>query len=169
MQDITQEEILFIKEQLGRPAEGLKEIVYRNSNLLPVVLRVTSIVRGRPFPNMYWLSDKSLCKEIDKIESHGFIKELENVIIPEDSKLKAKIDQDHHLYIEKRWSYFLLEHDLKNVLPVYQQSLKSKGIGGLSKFDRVRCLHMHYAHYLADDNAIGALLEDKFNLKQYIS
>ena len=169
MQDVTEEEILFIKEQLGRPPEGLKEIVFRNSNQLPVVLRVTSIVRGKPFPNMYWLSDKSLCKAIDKIESHGFVKELENVIIPEDSKLKKRIDQDHRLYIEKRWKYFVLEHDLDNVLPVYQQSLKSKGIGGLSKFDRVRCLHMHYAHYLVDGNSIGSLLEEKFNLKQYIS
>ena len=169
MLEIREEEILFIKEQLGRPPEGLKEIVFRDSKNNPVVLRVTSIVRGKPFPNMYWLSDKALCKAIDKIESHGFVKELENIIIPNDSDLKDKIDKDHRLYIEKRWKYFLEEHELNNVLPVYQESLRAKGIGGLSKFDRVRCLHMHYAHYLVDGNTIGTLLEEKFNLRQYIS
>jgi uncharacterized protein len=168
MRDITEQEILFIQNQLGRPPEGLKEIVYRCSNNNPVVLRVTSMVRGKPFPNMYWLSDKNLCKAIDKIESHGFVKELENIIIPENDELRDKLVHNHKQYIDKRWNYFLAEHDHENILPVYLESLKSKGIGGLSKFERVRCLHMHYAHYLVDGNAVGELIEEKFNLKQYI-
>jgi uncharacterized protein len=169
MKIISENEKLIIEEQLGRPPEGLQEIVYRDSKKAPVVLRVTSIVRGKPFPNMYWLSDKTLCKAIDKIESHGFVKELENLVIPFDEELKMKLKQNHLQYIEKRWSYFVKEHNLDSILPVYQDSLKEKGIGGLSKFDRVRCLHMHYAHYLVDGNSIGELLEEKFNLRQYIS
>jgi uncharacterized protein len=168
MNPITEKELLFIQEQLGRPPEGLQEIVYRDSKKRPVVLRVTSIVRGKPFPNMYWLSDKNLCKAIDKIESHGFVKELENSIIPDDETLKEMLIKNHSQYIQKRWNYFTKEHDLESILPVYQESLKTKGIGGLSKFDRVRCLHMHYAHYLVDGNSIGELLEQEFNLIQYI-
>ncbi|MBT7609262.1 MAG: DUF501 domain-containing protein [Bacteriovoracaceae bacterium] len=169
MSDITEQEIKFIQKQLGRPPEGLQEIVYRDSKKDPVVLRVTSIVRGKPFPNMYWLSDKSLCKAIDKIESHGFVKELENIIIPQNEILKEKINLNHQQYIQKRWNYFIAEHNIKTILPAYVESLKTKGIGGLSKFKRVRCLHMHYAHYLVDGNSIGELLEEKFNLAQHIS
>ena len=165
---ITDTEIEMITQQLGREPVGMKEILIRNKLGHPVVIRVGAINNGKPFPNMYWLSDRKICKEIDHIESRGFVKELENNIIPNNPDLIQSLVEDHKKYIAKRWKYFEQEYELDSIEEVYKQALKEKGIGGLMKFDRVRCLHMHYAHYLVDGNSIGQLIEEKFHLKQHI-
>jgi hypothetical protein len=41
------------------------------------------------------------------------------------------------------------------------------GIGGIAQWDKVRCLHMQYAHWLAEgDNVIGERLEQEFELSR---
>ncbi|HIC96436.1 TPA: DUF501 domain-containing protein, partial [Candidatus Bipolaricaulota bacterium] len=39
-------------------------------------------------------------------------------------------------------------------------------IGGLADWDKVKCLHLHYAHHLARGNIVGRWVEDRFSLKE---
>lgn len=166
--EVSQEDWLIVKELLGREPEGLREVMVRNDQGVPAVVRVASMNRTKPFPNMYWLTDKKICKAIDQIESTGFVKTLENEIIPQDPELQQQLIKDHQNYIDKRWKYFEQEFDLNEISDLYKNALKTKGIGGLMKYTRVRCLHMHFAHYLVDGNAIGHLIDEKFELKKLL-
>jgi hypothetical protein len=40
------------------------------------------------------------------------------------------------------------------------------GIGGINSWDKVRCLHMQYAHHLAGDNLVGQRLDAEFKLNE---
>ncbi len=165
---ISEDEKQVVAKQIGRWPKGIREVSFKDSKGMPLVVRVSSIIEGKPSPNMYWLTDKKLCKVIDHIEAKGIIKELENNIIPSSPELLSSLKSEHYHYIQKRWDYFCKEYDTDLISTTYCETLKTKGIGGLSKFNRVRCLHMHYAHHLIDHNSIGAWLEDQFQLSQHI-
>lgn len=165
---ISNEDLNIITQQLGREPEGVQEIPIRGKDGRPVVIRVRSMVRGKPFPNLFWLTDPILKKEIDKVEATGIIKNLENEILKADEEFKSRLIQDHKNYIELRLKYMQEEEDLKDLCPEYLEALKTKGIGGLSDYSRVRCLHMHFAHYLVSGNSVGEWLENRFSLKEYL-
>ncbi|TNF31864.1 MAG: DUF501 domain-containing protein [Deltaproteobacteria bacterium] len=165
---ISNEDLNTITQQLGREPEGVQEIPIRGKDGRPVVIRVRSMVRGKPFPNLFWLTDPILKKEIDKVEATGLIKNLENEILKADEDFKNRLIQDHINYIELRLKYMQEEEDLKDLRPEYLEALKTKGIGGLSDYSRVRCLHMHFAHYLVSGNSVGEWLENRFSLKEYL-
>ncbi|TNE98802.1 MAG: DUF501 domain-containing protein [Deltaproteobacteria bacterium] len=165
---ISNEDLNTITQQLGREPEGVQEIPIRGKDGRPVVIRVRSMVRGKPFPNLFWLTDPILKKEIDKVEATGLIKNLENEILKADDDFKNRLIQDHKNYIELRLKYMQEEEDLKDLRPEYLEALKTKGIGGLSDYSRVRCLHMHFAHYLVSGNSVGEWLENRFSLKEYL-
>lgn len=165
---VTNEDIQTITEQLGRGPEGVQEIPVRGSDGRPIVIRVRGMVRGKPFPSLFWLTDPILKKAIDKIEATGIIKELENTILNENLELKERLVQDHKNYIKLRLEHLEKEEDLSSIRPEFLEALKSKGIGGLSDYTRVRCLHMHYAHYLASGNCIGEWVEEKFSLRNLL-
>jgi uncharacterized protein len=165
---ISNEDLNTITQQLGREPEGVQEIPIRGKDGRPVVIRVRSMVRGKPFPNLFWLTDPILKKEIDKVEATGLIKNLENEILKADEEFKSRLIQDHKNYIELRLKYMQEEEDLKDLRPEYLEALKTKGIGGLSDYSRVRCLHMHFAHYLVSGNSVGEWLENRFSLKEYL-
>ncbi len=165
---ISNEDLEIITQQLGRVPEGVQEIPIRGKDGRPVVIRVRSMVRGKPFPNLYWLTDPILKKEIDKLEASGIIKNLENVILKEDESFKDQLIQDHKNYIKLRLIHMKDEEDVENIKPEYLEALKSKGIGGLSDYTRVRCLHMHYAHYLVSGNSVGEWLENNYSLRNFL-
>jgi hypothetical protein len=165
---VSSEDIQTISEQLGRTPEGVEDIPVRGNDGRPIVIRVRAIVRGRPFPSLYWLTDPILKKEIDKLEASGIIKELENNLLPENPELKERLVQDHKSYIQSRLNYLEGEEDLDKIKEEYLKALKEKGIGGLSDYTRVRCLHMHYAHFLVESNCIGEWLEDRYSLKKFL-
>jgi hypothetical protein len=43
-------------------------------------------------------------------------------------------------------------------------AFKERGIGGLQDWDRVKCLHMHYAHHLVRENVIGQWIAERFKI-----
>ncbi|MCO4795462.1 MAG: DUF501 domain-containing protein [Bacteriovoracaceae bacterium] len=165
---VTTQDLEIISEQLGRKPDGVCEISVRGKDQRPIVIRVSPIVRGKPFPNLFWLTDPIIKKEIDKIESSGLIKTLENELIPNDIDLKEKLISDHKRYIKLRMNYIEADSQLEDVSPVYIEALKTKGVGGLSDYSRVRCLHMHFAHYLVDGNCIGEWIDKKYDISRLL-
>lgn len=112
--------------------------------------------RPTPFPTLYWLAEIELIKHISHVERDGWIKRFE-ARIAEDPELTARMRDDHQRYIAQRWE--LLEEADREAAE--RLELKVRGIGGLLDHGKIKCLHLHYAHHLADRNTVGELLEQE--------
>lgn len=162
MNIVSNEDFQTIGQQLGRRPEGLQYVCVRDANKIPVVIKVAPIVKNKPFPSLYWLAHKELSKEIDHLESTGLIKELEEKIIPQDPVFLKQLIEAHQLYAQERYKELLKTPGYQQLPSSYIENLKTRGIGGLADFTRVRCLHMHYAHHLVSDNPVGQYLDQNF-------
>ncbi|MEM8884826.1 MAG: DUF501 domain-containing protein [Planctomycetota bacterium] len=116
--------------------------------------------RPTPFPTLYWLAGEALVKHISHVEREGWIKRLEAEIAA-DPELTAAFRADHARYIEQRWA--LLDEEDRALVRRFdmEADLRERGIGGLLDFGKIKCLHLQYAHHLADANTVGRLLEER--------
>ncbi len=166
---ISENDLRIIEESLGRTPRGVRKVCVRDKTGSPVVITVDPIVNARPFPTYYWLVHKKLVKEISKIESYSFIRYLEKDVIAKNTELQHCLRRDTNRYRQQRWQALALLQEYSSINKKYKNLLKRVGIGGIRDTTKVRCLHMHYAHYLIDDNIIGQILEEEFYLSQWIS
>ena len=160
---VTQQQITMVREQIGREPEGLMEVVATSKSGTPLSLRMRSLVNDVPFPTLYWLSSKELCKAIGQIEGRGWVKQIE-ARLQEDDALREEYLADQNRYVKTRWDMMLPEDKTRIEELGFTDMFDRYGIGGISQWDKVRCLHMQFAHYLADGNVIGRLLDQEFQL-----
>lgn len=147
-----------IAERLGREPRGLREVAVADGEGAPVVIRVASVVEGRPFPTLYWLIDPAINYRIDRAEAGGTIAELQ-ARVDADPALQAAMASDHRRHIERRES-FLSDSEREHLNATGQwPAIRERGIGGIADFTRIRCLHTWYAAHLVEANAVGSLLE----------
>lgn len=125
---------------LGRRPMGAYEVVVRRADGDPVVLRNEPLLPdGTPMPTRYWLCDPGLRSAIGTIESEGGIDAVEAAL-----GLHV-IAVTHDAYAAERDT--ALPVDLEGPRP-------SGGVGGTRV--GVKCLHAHYAHWLAGgDDPVG--------------
>ena len=124
-----------------------------------MVIRVASLVDDKPFPTLFWLLDPDLCYRIDQLEASGLIKQLQQRI-DQDTAVQAAMGNDHRAHIQLREDYMSPQvrqrlHELG-----FSEVLKSKGIGGIADYSRIRCLHTWYGAHLVVPNTVGAMLDD---------
>lgn len=156
MEPVSLEDRRIITHQLGRRPRGLMGISNRCVHGYPQVVIVYPLLEGKPFPTMYWLTCPFLFRKIASLEAAGTIRLFEERIHA-DRELAERLVRAHRSYIEQR--RLLLSHeDLayleeKRMLP----ALMERGVGGITDFSRVKCLHLHVAHALAEDNPIGKM------------
>ena len=161
---MTPQELAQVEGLLGRPPRGAVSIAVRDAAAGAAVVTVDPLAAGAPFPTTYWLVHRNLCKEIAKIESASFIKRLEREIAGDESLRRRLVESNVH-YRSVRSRLMDSLHGPEALTGHYGQALNRVGIGGLKNFARVRCLHMHYAHFLTGGpNPVGAILEDRFGL-----
>lgn len=126
--------------QLGREPRGEFEVVVRRSDGDPAVLRNAPLLPdGTPMPTLYWLCDPALRAAIGTIESEGGVDRAEAEIGLE------VVDVVHAAYAAER------DDELRDATggPV-----PTGGVGGTRV--GVKCLHAHYAHWLAGgDDPVG--------------
>ncbi|MFN2327306.1 MAG: DUF501 domain-containing protein [Chromatocurvus sp.] len=147
-----------ITQRLGREPRGLREVTVVDAEAAPVVIRVASVVDGRPFPTLYWLIDPALNYRIDRAEARGTIAELQ-ARVDADPALQAAMARDHRRHIERR-EFFLSDTERAHLDETGQWSaIRERGIGGIADFTRIRCLHTWYAAHLVVANTVGSLLE----------
>ncbi len=165
--NIDPQQFAIIREQLGREPRGLVGIAASSKTSVPLVLQMRSLVDDQPFPTLYWLCSKDLCKAIGQIEGQGWIKDIE-ARLQEDTQLRHTYLQDQQRYVAQRWQAMhpadrqrIEEKNLSSLFDRY-------GIGGITQWDKLRCLHMQYAHHLADGNCIGALMDETFALNKRV-
>jgi hypothetical protein len=151
-------EYIIVEQLLGRKPRGLEAIQVYNSDGEPSVIRVASMVDGKPFPTLFWLVDKALCYWLDQLESAGMIAQLQQQI-DHDKQLQQALRDDHKSYIEQREHY--MSAKIKKALQAanYYDGLSKRGVGGIANFGRIRCLHTFYAAHLVQPNTVGRLLE----------
>ncbi|TVQ67689.1 MAG: DUF501 domain-containing protein [Oceanospirillales bacterium] len=154
-----------ITRQLGRKPRGIAAIAHATDEGVPVVLQMRSLVANKPFPTLYWLCSQDLDKAIARIESTGWIKALEAELL-EDEALRQQYHQQQADYVARRWELMSADDKQKIEAQGFTELFNTLGIGGISQWDKVRCLHMQYAHHLVADNLVGKRLDEEFGLNQ---
>lgn len=150
--------VAIIAGLLGREPRGLEEVTVVDANDQPMVIRVCSLVEGKPFPNLFWLVDAALVYKIDGDEARGLIRELQYQV-DNTPKLQRGMIEDHNLFIALRNDYMTASVKQQLQGRNFYEVLQRRGIGGIEDFGRIRCLHTWYASHLVVPNTIGCLVD----------
>jgi len=143
--------------QLGRQRRGLIEVAVRCEHGYPQAIRVYPLLDGQPFPTLFWLTCPFLCRAISQLESVGWIRRVES-LPSRDGELKRRVGKAHQAYIKERYELLSAEDRAGLADVAVARSLLGKGIGGISDFRYIKCLHVHVAHALARANPVGEIV-----------
>ena len=126
-------EVSEVAELLGRPPRAPFEVVVTDAGGRPVVIRNAPILDdGTPMPTRYWLVGAPERQAVSRLESEGGVRAAEAAVDPDE------LDEAHHRYAAER------DADLP---PGWHGPRPTGGVGGTGR--GVKCLHAHYAWYLA--------------------
>lgn len=150
----TSAQLDIIEQQLGRKPRGLAGIAVASAEGVPLVLQMRSLVDDQPFPTLYWLSCPRLYKAIAKLETEGWVKKLEQELASDPAFREAYLANQQQ-YVARRWSEMSGGDKARIEELGFHDLFDLYGIGGIAQWDKIRCLHMNYAHYLVDGNVVG--------------
>jgi hypothetical protein len=129
---------------LGREPAGDYEVVVRNADGEPVVIRNAPLLHdGTPMPTLYWLVGTAEQRAVSQLESRGGVRQAEAEVDPD------ALQRTHAAYARERDAL---------IDPGHTGPRPSGGVGGTRK--GVKCLHAHYAYYLVQGkDPVGAWVE----------
>ena len=136
----------------------------------PTVLRLYPLrldPKGRgsnepvPWVNLYFLVCPHLINTVGRLEHDGLIEKFDD-ILEHDSVMASLYTRDHDSYATERWELLTPEDKEYCVQKHYDTVLKESGICGMQYKRRIKCLHAHYAHYLATggQTLVGSWIAD---------
>jgi hypothetical protein len=133
---VTSDDLVAVAQLLGREPSGDFDVVVRDDSGEPVVIRNAPFMHdGTPMPTRYWLVGADVSRRVSQIESHGGVRAAEAAVDP--VALKAA----HERYAAERSGDIPAQHEGPR---------PSGGVGGTRT--GVKCLHAHYAYFLAGGN-----------------
>ena len=138
--DRTVDDLERVEQLLGRPPAGAFDVVVRDESGDPVVIRNAPLLKdGRPMPTRYWLVGELARRGVDRLESQGGVR-----------RAAAEVDADELAAAHSRYA-----KERNAALPAgHAGPVPSAGVGGTRQ--GVKCLHAHYAWYLAGgDDPVG--------------
>lgn len=122
-----------VRELLGREPQGGYEVVVRDADGDPVVLRNAPFLDdGTPMPTRYWLVSPEEIRRIGRLESAGGVDAAE-----------AAVDPDELAFAHARYA---AERDAE--IPAGHTGPRPAG-GVAGTREGVKCLHAHWAWHLA--------------------
>lgn len=126
---------------LGREPAADFDVVVRDAAGAPVVIRNEPLTRdGTPMPTRYWLVDPETNAAVARLESTGGVRAAEQAVDP------GELRRAHDAYRAERDA----------ALPARRDGPRPHGGVGGTRVG-VKCLHAHYAYYLAGgDDPVGA-------------
>jgi uncharacterized protein len=138
----TDDDRVIVELQLGRPARGSWTVARRCHLGVPMVIENhPKLDDGAPFPTLFWLTCPILVKRASALEASGYMAELTEELGHDDG-LRARLVAALDRYRDRR-----------NAHEVIADAGAPPGGGP----DRVKCLHAHIAHEIADaPNPVGA-------------
>lgn len=154
--------LTLIADRLGREPRGLRAVAVWDERGEPMVIRVASLVEGKPFPTLYWLIDPVLSLRLDRDEAGGLIAKIQDEV-DSSERLREQLVSDHRHHISLRESFLNGEERASLHANGLWGALANRGIGGIGNFDRVRCLHTWYASHLVVPNTVGQLVDEYWN------
>ena len=152
----------YIEQQLGRSPRGLRAIAAFNGRGQPAVIRVASVVDGKPFPTLFWLIDPALNLAIDRLEAAGTIAHWQSDVAASVS-LREQMARDHRAHQQLRNRFLTTEERGFLAAAGMLDALDQRGIGGIADPDRIRCLHTWDAAHCVQPNVIGARVDAVLN------
>lgn len=160
-----------ITGQLGRQPRNLWGVAVRCPAGNPRVIVTHPVfyhdgVFPEIFPTLYWLTCPRLVKEISRLEGSGAIEEIQREIYA-DPVLKAELMEAHRRYAAGRAALVndVTLASLREDYPAQYDVLLHSGVGGIMD-EGIKCLHTHYADYLASGaNPIGRLVAGRLGEK----
>jgi uncharacterized protein len=137
----TDKDEYVVAAQLGRPTRGRWTVARRCHLGVPMVIEnAPRLEDGSPFPTLFWLTCPILVKRVSKLESDGRMAEMTERL--RDRGLRARLEDAIERYVKRRDGH---------------EVLNDSGAPPGGGPDRVKCLHAHMAHELADGpNPVGA-------------
>lgn len=136
-----------VEELLGRQPMGAFEVVVRNGEGDPVVLKNHPVLAdGRPMPTLYWLCGERESMLIGRLEAMKGVRRAEA-----DLGLEV-INASHDRYCAERDAIL----EASGVEPTHRPT---GGVGGTR--NGVKCLHAHYGYWLAGgEDPVGQWVHD---------
>ena len=136
-----------VRDQLGREPTTAFTVAARCTGGHPLVIRNAPIdAAGAPFPTTYWLTCPEAVRAVSRVESGGWIGRL-NERERDDDRFRGALERAHASYSADR------AEDL-------EAARHWGGVAGTRT--GVKCLHAHYAHYLAGgDDPVGAWVAER--------
>lgn len=133
-------EVVAVARLLGRAPQGDFEVVVRDREGGPVVIRNAPLLDdGTPMPTRYWLVGPAESVAVGRLEAAGGVKAAQAELDP------AGIADAHRRYAAERDAQLPAGH---------AGPRPSGGVGGTRQ--GVKCLHAHYAWFLAGgDDPVG--------------
>jgi uncharacterized protein len=140
------DDLVRVRELLGREPRGAFEVVVRDDRGDPVVIRNAPLLDdGTPMPTRYWLVGVEAARAVGRLESAGGVEGAQAAV--DDDALEAA----HHCYAAERDAEIPGDHTGPR---------PSGGVGGTRT--GVKCLHAHYAWHLAGgDDPVGRWVADE--------
>jgi uncharacterized protein len=141
----SEHDVAVLTKLLGRPPRAGFEVVVRDREGAPVVIRNAPLLDdGTPMPTRYWLVDPDLSLRIARLESGGGVRAAEAAVEPE------QLGAAHERYARERDAALAADHTGPR---------PTGGVGGTRR--GVKCLHAHYAYHLAGgDDPVGRWVEE---------
>jgi uncharacterized protein len=136
----TAADVAALTDLLGRPPRADFDVVVRNTDGAPVVIRNAPLLDdGTPMPTRYWLVDPDVSLVVARLESEGGVRAAEAAVD------LGELQRAHDAYACERDAVVPNGHDGPR---------PSGGVGGTRR--GVKCLHAHYAYFLAGgDDPVG--------------
>jgi hypothetical protein len=136
----TASDIAALTVLLGRTPRGAFDIAVRDDAGAPIVIRNAPLLDdGTPMPTRYWLVDPDLVTAVSRLESCGGVRAAEAAV---DAGGLARA---HAEYAAERDAALPADHEGPR---------PHGGVAGTAR--GVKCLHAHYAWYLAGgDDPVG--------------
>jgi len=134
-------DVTAVRRQIGREPTAEFDVVLRSRDGAPSVVRNAPFTRdGRPMPTRYWLVDSELGRAVSRLEASGGVRAAAASVGSEELRVA------HEAYAAERDAAIPEGH---------AGPRPSGGVGGTRI--GVKCLHAHYAWYLAGgDDPVGS-------------
>jgi uncharacterized protein len=136
----TPEDRAEVERLLGRPPRGRFEVVMRHVDASPLVIRNAPLLDdGTPMPTRFWLVGEPERSRVSRLEAAGGVAAAEAAVDP------VELAAAHDRYRAERDAALPAGHD---------GPTPYGGVGGTRR--GVKCLHAHYAWFLAGgDDPVG--------------
>ena len=138
-----------VGRQLGRPPRALVGVAHRCPCGQPDVVETSPRLEdGTPFPTLYYLTCPRAASAVSALESSGLMREM-SAGLAEDTDLAARYRRAHERYLARR----------EEITPV--EEISGVSAGGMP--GRVKCLHVHLAHRLAEGPEVSPFGDETYD------